>query len=407
EYAPPNYYGAAHVQSMKRTTSPEMNALVGCVRAFLSPGGGAALETGVAQPLDWDALLRMADDHSVTPLVAYVVCEQEAGLAPAKARRRLQERFLQITKNNLAGLQEWRRLLRALGQAGVPVITFKGPALGLSAYGNVALREFHDLDLLVRPEHIGQVRDLLVRDGYSLWSPLVGGSDAALARSSNRQVCFTNKERGTSVDLHWGALHEMFSFQLEGDELWRGAYVERNEEMAYLALSPEHLLLYLCAHGAKHCWRNLCWLSDIACHVQSHPATDWEACTRMANSSGCGLLLEHTLLLAEQVLGLQVPGGSRSYEDDESAQALADMAQAFLFREHGEHPGYLGPLRYHLALAKGWREGASLFFQRVFVPAEPDWDRVRLPRPFHFLYYVVRPVRFVVERIMVAGRSSR
>ena len=277
----------------------------------------------------------------------------------------------------------------------------------MTAYGNLALREFHDLDLMVHSEDVLRARDVLVGDGYSLWSPLARPTDTALVRSSNRQVCFTNKERGTSVDLHWGALHEMFSFQLDVEQLWQTAYVERQEGVSFLSLSPEHLLLYLCAHGAKHCWRNLCWLCDIACHIQSVSRMDWDECIRLAELTGCDLLLKHTLLLSEEVLELQLPAPIKRYVDDERARVLAETAQAFLLREHGDHPGYLGPLRYHLALSKGWRNGASLIFERVFVPAEPDWDRVRLPRPLYFLYYLFRPIRFVVERLAVAARPSR
>ena len=387
--------------------SLETNAVVGCARAFLSPSEVAPLKTALAQPLDWDALQRMADDHSVMPLVAYVVCRHAGDLVPPNILQRFRERFIRITQDSLAGAQEWQRVLRALGEAGVPVISFKGPALALTAYRNLALREFHDLDLMVRSEDVLRVRDVLVGDGYSLGSPLLRQTDAALVRSSNRQVYFTNKERGTSVDLHWGALHEMFSFQLDADQLWQAAYVERQEGMSFLSLSPEHLLLYLCAHGAKHCWRNLCWLCDIACHIQAHPRMDWDACTRLAELTSCGLLLKHALLLSEQVLGLQLPERIKHYADDGRARVLAETARAFLFREHGDHPGYLRPLQYHLAFAKGWRDGASLVFARVFVPAEPDWHRVRLPRPLYFLYYLVRPIRFVVERLAVAARPSR
>ena len=128
---------------------------------------------------------------------------------------------------------------------------------------------------------------------------------------------------------------------------------------------------------------------------------------RLAELTGGGLLLKHTLLLSEEVLGLQLPAHIKLYVDDERARVLAETAQTFLLREHGDHPGYLGPLRYHLVLSKGWRNGASLVFERVFVPAEPDWDRVRLPRPLYFLYYLFRPIRFVVERLAVAARPSR
>ena len=392
---------------MKRSISPEMNAIVACARAFLSPAEVASLQTALSQPLDWDALERMAEDHSVTPLVAYVLNRHASEWVPASVLRRFREQFIRVTQNNLAGVQEWQRILRALGQAGVPVISFKGPALALTAYRNLALREFHDLDLMVHSEDVLRVRDALVADEYSLWSPLVRNTDAGLVRSSNRQVCFTNKQRGTSVDLHWGALHEMFSFQLDVEELWQAAYVESPEGISFLSFSPEHLLLYLCAHAAKHCWRNLCWLCDITCHIESHPKMDWDVCIQLAESTGSGLLLKHSLLLTQQVLGMELLERITSYVADERARALAETAQAFLFRERGDHPGYLAPLRYHLALARGWRDGASLVFERVFVPAEPDWKSVRLPRALRFLYYLVRPIRFVVERLAVAARTPR
>jgi len=46
-----------------------------------------------------------------------------------------------------------------------------------------------------------------------------------------------------------------------------------------------------------------------------------------------------------------------------STMRPANTARAFLLREHGNPPGYLGPLRYHLAFAKGWSDSASLVFE--------------------------------------------
>ena len=56
----------------------------------------------------------------------------------------------------------------------------------VDAYRNPALREFHDLDLKVRSEDDLRVRDVLIGDGYSLWSPVIRHTDAERVRSSNR-----------------------------------------------------------------------------------------------------------------------------------------------------------------------------------------------------------------------------
>ncbi len=377
----------------------ETNLVVESARTLLSSADDGCLQTALSQPLDWEAVERKANYHSVMPLVAYTLKKYGGDLVPQEFREKYQQRLLLTARNNMLWLQEWRRILRAFEAAGIPVISLKGPTFALLAYGNIALREFTDLDLLVKPGDIVQARDALVREGYQLRFHMAGDPDAALLHSRNRQLDFFNTGRGTLIDLHWGALHEMFSFQLPVDQLFESAQVEHAEGISFLSLSPEHLLLYLCAHGTKHCWLNLRWLCDVACHVRAAQGLDWEVCIHWAaEAAHCDLVLKHSLLLAQQVLGLELPSAVRSYCDSAKSHVLADMARSFLFRDGGDL-GYGEALRYHLAFAKRWRDRTRLVHERVFVPAEPDWQEVRLPRSLHFLYYTVRPARFLLERL--------
>jgi hypothetical protein len=391
--------------------NPETNLIVLCARTFLCNSEISVLRSALAEPLNWSVLEQNAENHAVMPLVASVLNQFAAELIPQDRRKRLRDRLLRAARNNLAWVQEWLKILKALADAGIPVISFKGPTLGLMAYRNLALREFTDLDLLVQPCDVLKTRDVLVRNGYVLDSIVLNHTDAALTHSSNRQISFTKEERGITIDLHWGVLHETFSFQLEVGQLFELAFVERHEQISFLALSPEHLLLFLCAHGTKHCWSNLGWLCDVACHVQSNPNLDWDLCIRLAEPAGCELVLKHSLLLTGQVLGLELPGPISQYAShDTKAHMLAKRAQTFLFRENDDRSRYLDDrsrylevLRYRLAFAKGWRwrNGAAVVFGRAFVPNEADWHWVRLPRPLYFLYYLVRPVRLVIERLSV------
>ena len=340
-------------------------------------------------------------------LVAYVLPRYGGSNVPQEIQQYFRERLLRTARINLAFLQEWQRVLNVLGEAKVPVISLKGPALAFTAYRNPALREFVDLDLLVQPCDVVRARDVLVRNGYLLDSVVLDDTDASLIHSSNREISFVKEERGITVELHWGVLHEMFPFQLDVGQLFESACVEHQERISFLSLSPAHLLLYLCAHGTKHCWSNLRWLCDVACHVQANPSLDWDLCIRLAEPAGCELVLKHSLLLTGQVLGLELPDPIAQYaSQDTKAHMLAKIARTFLFRENDDHPGYLEALRYYLAFAQGWREGAWLVFARVFIPAEQDWQYVRLPLPLRFLYYLVRPIRFVLERLSVAVRLS-
>jgi hypothetical protein len=377
----------------------EANLVVQCATAYLSSAGLAPLNAALAGNIDWDKLQRTAKQQSMTPVVASMLTRHCSATVSPKICHRLREQLRRAAQVNLAAVHEWQRLLKVLASAGICAISIKGPALALLAYRNFAMREFIDLDLLVRPIDVVKTRDVLLKEGYQLSSPVVSDSDTSLLRSLNRELGFVNAERSTFVEVHWGLLHKMFPFQLPVDQLFESACRECHDGLSFLSLSHEYLLLYLCAHGTKHCWSTLQWICDVACYVQRvQDELDWELCIRRAEATNCDLVLKHSLLLAQQVLGLEPPSTIRNYVcGDAKALALANAASTFLFRD-GDKLGYREALRYHLAFARGWRDRIRFVLERVFVPAEQDWQKLRLPRPFYLLYYLVRPARFITER---------
>ena len=381
-----------------RVACCEMNLILQCAQTFLSGREDSSLEAALVPPLDWLAVEHRADCHSMMPLMAYVLQGYGGSLVPQKIRERLHLRLLRTAQSNLAWLGEWRRMLLAFEASGIRTISLKGPGLSLLAYRNIALREFTDLDLLIRPADALMARDVLVREGYILRSPLIGDTEAEFLHSRNRQLGFVRDRPDMLIELHWGALHEMYSFQLPVDQLFKSAQVENQEGISFLSLSREHLFLYLCAHGTKHCWRSLRWLCDVASLVRTAPELDWNRCIQWAEDMKCDLVLKHSLLLAQQALGLELPLPIRTYCDDAKARALADTAASFLLSAHG-NLGYREELHYLSAFAKDWRDRIRFMFERVFIPAEQDWQEVRLPCSLRFLYYTVRPLRFMRDRV--------
>jgi len=384
---------------------PEANIVSLCARAFFSSSQSSSLREALTRAVDWPAVETQAERQCVSPIVAHALLQHAADLLPEQRIASWQDKLRGVTRQNLMWLQEWRRLLGLFDEAAIPAISFKGPALALIAYGDLTLREFHDLDLLVHPGDVVQAKNILQRTGYTLWTPTLGDSQETLLRSNNRQLRFTHPDRRTAVDLHWGLLHEMFSFQLGIADVFASAKLERRDEATFLALSSEHSLLYLCAHGTKNCWAHLSELCDIAAQVNADPNLDWDKCFRLAESSGCDRLLKHTLLLVEGVLAIRLPDAAKQYSTgDENALRLSKTAESLFY---SPAPGYWRTLQYHVAFAKTPREQARFIFSRVFAPAEPDWDRIRLPRRLFFLYYLIRPFRFLQEQTAKLARSHR
>jgi hypothetical protein len=353
----------------------------------------------LARPHDWAAVERWADHHAIVPLVAYVLSEHGGACVPHEVRQRLKDRSTVVARNNLRQLQEWRRVMQLLQAAAIPVISIKGPALALLAYQNVALRDFLDLDLLIRSVDVTTAYEVLSSNGYQLNSPLPGTRDSDSLRSPNRQLKFVNDENGTVVELHWGVLPAMLPFQMPVDLLFGSARLESQDGISFLSLSRENLLIFLCAHGTKHCWMRLQWLCDLVCYVRRFHDIDWELCIRNAEALDCGLVLTHSLLLAHQVLGLTLPQPvDNRVREDPKSKRMADVALRFLFNDYGAVGDY-AVLRYYLAFARDWCDQIHIVFQRIFVPDTPEWETLRLPHSLSFLYYLVRPVRFILQRI--------
>jgi len=378
--------------------TPQMNTVMECLRAFLPSWDDTCLRTALETEQDWAAVDEIASLHNVAPIVSSMILRHGSGFVPAEVLERSKDSLKRVVRTNLLWLQEWQQLLRTLEEAAIPVISFKGPALALMAYGDLGLREFHDLDLLVHPRDVPRAKDILTQAGYGLWSPLRTNSRKALLLSKNRQLRFTNSSRRTCVDLHWGLLHEMYSFQLDIDLVFRAAHKKQCEETEFLSLSAEYLLLYLCAHGTKECWPDLRTLCDVAVFIHSKCELDWDCCFRLSRKNKCDTLLRHALLLCEEIWPSLLPDDVRiRCVQDREALDISLIARRFLFVEQGTGPGHLQMMRYHLSFAKSWRDRWKLIFIRVFTPAEPDWKRVRLPASLSALYYFVRPARFLQE----------
>ena len=113
----------------------------------------AIVDAGV----DWHRAIRMASVQTVMPLVYRYLTSELEGVLPAAAADMLRGAFFGNSVRNRALACELVRLMALLKAGGVEPLALKGPALAMAAYGDVAMRQFTDLDLLVRKHEAGRV----------------------------------------------------------------------------------------------------------------------------------------------------------------------------------------------------------------------------------------------------------
>jgi hypothetical protein len=120
-------------------------------RGKLNPDERTRVLQFLATPLRWPLLLERAYSHQVYPLVYRNLRELGFPGVPEAVQTELKSAYLaNAFRNQLFG-EELTRLLKLLGEAGIPVIPLKGVTLAQSLYGDPAARVCSDIDILVQP----------------------------------------------------------------------------------------------------------------------------------------------------------------------------------------------------------------------------------------------------------------
>ena len=171
-----------------------------------------------------------------------------AGKLPESPATKLQQRFRTISFANLALTGKLLKILELFREHHIPAIAYKGPALAQSAYGDITLRQFNDLDILTRKQDVGKIKELMLSNGCQPAWHLTESQEAAVLRLYY-EYPFIWSDGAKLIEIHWQFAEPFFSFAFDLDEIWarsesveiRGNYV--------CTLSLEDSLLVLCAHG--------------------------------------------------------------------------------------------------------------------------------------------------------------
>jgi hypothetical protein len=387
---------------------PETQILLRCARTRMDAANAADLRELLAGAIDWPFLLDAAHHHSMTQLLYRHLDEGFAAMVPAEILDELRRRFQHTARFSLVMTGELLTILRALEKEGVEAIPYKGPVLGSEIYGNIALRPFADLDLLVRAADVWRAVDVLIATGYR--SPVPLGDDLREGRlPAEGQLLFERPELHSVVELHWEVAQRYFAPQLDYEAIReRLTFVGIGGE-AVRAMSPEDTFLVLAVHNTKHRWERLIWICDAAEFVRAHPSFDWIHLIDRAGRLGVERMVLLGLHLTHRLLGAPLPEPARMLIEQDGAVAdLSDEVVNELTGRRDRLSDIDERASFHLRSWKRSRSRGRYWLVRIFVPTLEDRSSLRLPPRLFFLYYIARPFRLLFKHGRAAlGRTDR
>lgn len=360
------------------------------VRNWLGAHAHQILRSGPAGVAEWRR-------HGIAPLVLDAV--RAGALAmPTETATALAARCQAIARDNLRRTAELLRVAAAWRSVGVAMLVLKGPALAVLAYGDLARREFGDLDLLVARRDVDAAWRTLLDLGYRPCPPLTAAQRAIHRRSGYHQA-FVNATTGVAVELHWALVPRALNAVLDG----QGAADRARDVSLGGALVPtlgaDDLLMFLAIHGAKHAWRRLAWIADFAHVMVRDSNVDWPTLVARAGRSGADRMLALAAALACGLTGAPPPPGV-------PPGFLAEPAVRWLAERVWQHELWAavnaddpGNHAFQLAALPRALDRARYYAHWILEPAAVDFQRIDLPFWGRSLYYAYRPARLIRDRM--------
>jgi hypothetical protein len=378
---------------------PEVELLLCCARNIRFPELTAKITSLLQDSMDWEYLLRTAQKHGVAPLLYWHLNATCPEAVPTSALDRLRAHFRANNLRNLFLTGELLKLLSEFGAHGIPVVPYKGPALAASVYGNLGLREFKDLDILVHKHDVPKAKDLLASMGYQARYRLTRTQEAGFLQSQCEHP-FVRDDGKAIVELHWEITERHF-FPFDTEHLWeRLTRIPLGGDIV-LSPSPEDMLLILCVHGSRHAWERLAWICDVAELVRVRQDIGWERVIAQASALGGERMLLLGLLLANNLVGTTLPEKVwQRVRNDPRTIALVNRVCEQLFQDteylNGSRDVYEGAPAFH-ALHLGVRERLQdkirYCVRKAITLSGEDWELLPLPRFLFPLYSMLRPIR--------------
>jgi len=347
----------------------------------------ACARTFLQRPVDWDLLLRLSADHGTSSLVYQNLVR--TGGAPAPVLESLRQRHETNIRKSLLLAGELTRVLECIESLGVDAIPYKGVVLSEVYYGDMAMRQSGDLDIFVRARDVARIKQAVCDLGYTPRASVPQGAENDYI-TSGYECTFDSPAGKNLLELQWALQPRYYAVDFDMEGLFARTVNVTVAGRSVKTPAPEDLLLVLSVHAAKHAWKKLIWLCDIA-QILRREKLDWATVVRRARKFGIERILHVTLLLTNELCLSSIPAPiEHAAVADQAAASLAHEIAERMFR--GIFYGEQQVSYFWLMMRLRERRADRLRFltRLAFTPGPGEWEAIRLPKILFPLYRVVR-----------------
>ncbi len=338
--------------------------------------------------------------HGVLPLIYKTLNTLNTKSQSDSLNRLLAElkpRYMSIVQRNMLMSAELIRIMNLLKETNIDALAFKGPALSQMAYGDITLRQFGDLDILIKKADRSKMMALFLDNGYIPEIVLQKESVETFFNCVN-VIGLHHPSNGIRIEVHWELLSKNYAIDWEEEVLWKNPEHVRINQSEIPVLSVEQHLLYLCAHGSKHLFERLEWVCDIDRSVRTYTELDWDFLLKEAEKLGITRMLFLGLSLSGQFFKTPLPERiKKEIVQDKEIPKLISKVSHINFSgstQKGKNYSSFGLL---WSMRENLSDQLRFAWRGLFAPKFDDFVFIQLPKHLAFLYPLVRPYRLITK----------
>lgn len=380
---------------------PEVELLLCCADISIATRRAERIRTLLRTDLDWASLLQTAGRHGVMPLLSRSLHTGSPEDVPQTILKELRHHSRTNAARNLFLTDELLKLLTLLEAHTIPALPYKGPLLTASIYGNLALRDFADLDLLVHERDYERAQHLLSTSGYRIM------------KAFENESTYVDSSGRVAVDLHQRMTSREFPSPLQFEPIWERRHYTVLLGTKVPTLSPEDTLLMLAVQiskdaGSRHF--QLAKLCDMAALLRAYPDLDLTGVLSQAKELGGERMVQFSLCLTHNLLGTPLP---QEILSEVRAQPVIDQLVEFTRLQFVDDRDPIARNQqsidqFRWLVRERLRDKLHPYYFRyvhaAFAPCRLDRQLLPLPHGFAFLYYGIRPIRLLCKYSLLLFR---
>ncbi|MFO1501020.1 MAG: nucleotidyltransferase family protein [Verrucomicrobiota bacterium] len=349
------------------------------------------IEVLLKQKIDWVRFIQLAFAHGSLSLMHAALSSVGPEHVPKAMLEQLRHHRMETARRGEHLQRELLRIIGLLEARDIPTIAFKGPVLAQAVYGDLGLRPFSDLDLLVPKRDFLKAKGILIRDGYD---EVYFGEHETLYRQSQ----LVRSDQSVGVDLHWGVSPRDFDVTISIlRKVARSADGSVGHRPGPNILSRKHRADGVVARRQRTL-KSLNRLCDLHEVIAAHPGLNWTALLETVRLAGGERRFLLALRMVKDLFDTPLPAFVSSLIDQRPIlDQLASQIENRLFLEGPAAPAEFEKCLGSVGLTDDPRRRFRRLVRFAITPSKSDLACFRLPTILDRLYFVLRPGRLALR----------